>query len=542
MNAPLTFVTSAFDRHPKAFVFLTFCSVVLVAHKIRKHVGFPLPPSPPSEPIIGNLRVMPTEFQWKTFAEWGKKLGDVIYVSIIGKPIIVLNSAEAARDLFDKRAANYSDRPRFILHGELYGTEKLMPFITYGDRFRAQRRLMQQYFNSQAITSFIPLQTSQLRIFLQNLVQSPERFRQHMHRFTAGTLVMATYGHEVTSENDVITKLAVDSAIRFIEGGTPGATIVDFIPILRYLPAWFPGASFQKRAYYARRAQEDARDVPYKEVQDRRAAGEAVPSLLSKMLDVYENKYLGDEDFEINMKHVASVIYSAGVETSEIVLSTFLLMMACHPEVVKRAQAEIDQVIGTDRLPTHDDRPNLPYLECILKEIYRTNPPLPMGVAHSSITDDVYGGSRIPANAMIIPNIWHMMRDERHFPDPESFKPERFLSKVVQGIETQNETGRDSHGLTGMSVDDPSSLVFGFGRRACPGRFFADTNAWLTIANVLAVFDVRAAVDPVTGKEQKPVVDFMTGFASQPVPFKCDIVPRSAKHVELVNQELPNMY
>ena len=45
--------------------------------------------------------------------------GDVIYVSIIGKPIIVLNSAEAARDLFDKRAANYSDRPRFILHGEL---------------------------------------------------------------------------------------------------------------------------------------------------------------------------------------------------------------------------------------------------------------------------------------------------------------------------------------------------------------------------------------------------------------------------------------
>ena len=51
-----------------------------------------------------------------------------------------------------------------------------------------------------------------------------------MIRFTAGTLVMATYGHEVTSEDDIITQLAVDSAIRFIEGGTPGATIVDFIP------------------------------------------------------------------------------------------------------------------------------------------------------------------------------------------------------------------------------------------------------------------------------------------------------------------------
>ena len=76
MNPPLAYyVSSALDRYPKSFILFAFCSLALVARKLRKHVTYPLPPSPPSEPIIGNLRIMPTEFQWKTFAEWGRKLG-----------------------------------------------------------------------------------------------------------------------------------------------------------------------------------------------------------------------------------------------------------------------------------------------------------------------------------------------------------------------------------------------------------------------------------------------------------------------------------
>lgn len=46
-------------------------------------------------------------------------------------------------------------------------------------------------------------------------------------------------------------------------------------------------------------------------------------------------------------------------------------MMALHPEVQKKAQIEIDKVIGTDHLPTLEDRLNLPYIECVLKEVLR---------------------------------------------------------------------------------------------------------------------------------------------------------------------------
>ena len=55
------------------------------------------------------------------------------------------------------------------------------------------------------------------------------------------------------------------------------------------------------------------------------------------------------------------------------ILLTFIFMMIRHPEVAKKAQAEIDRVIGNERLPTFEDRASLPYIDCILKEVHRYN-------------------------------------------------------------------------------------------------------------------------------------------------------------------------
>ena len=174
----------------------------------------------------------------------------------------------------------------------------------------------------------------------------------------------------------------------------------------------------------------------------------------------------------------------AGVETTEATIASFLLLMTLHPEVVKRAQQELDALLDNDsnslpRLPTYEDRLSgkLPYLECIVKEVFRISPAVPIGIPHESVKEDTYRGWKIPEGSMVMPNIWNMMRDEKVYGTSgslpskkqggvESFEPERFLKKVqhadVDGDDTEED---EDEGKTGVKEEDPSSIVFGFGRR-----------------------------------------------------------------------------
>lgn len=96
----------------------------------------------------------------------------------------------------------------------------------------------------------------------------------------------------------------------------------------------------------------------------------------------------------------------AGADSTSSLISSFILAMTLHPEILHQAQAEIDRVLEPGRLPNFDDRANLPYLECIIRELYRWNPASPLAVPHKLIQDDEYEGYTIPAGTTIIPNIW----------------------------------------------------------------------------------------------------------------------------------------
>jgi cytochrome P450 len=80
--------------------------------------------------------------------------------------------------------------------------------------------------------------------------------------------------------------------------------------------------------------------------------------------------------------------------------------MTAHPELQAKAQAEIDNVVGSGRLPTLADRAQLPFVEAVVLEVYRYGEVLPLGVAHRVIDDDMYHGYYIPKNSLVIPNMW----------------------------------------------------------------------------------------------------------------------------------------
>ena len=84
----------------------------------------------------------------------------------------------------------------------------------------------------------------------------------------------------------------------------------------------------------------------------------------------------------------------------------FFLAMTVFPEVQRKAQEEIDRVVGKDRLPTFNDRDNLPYIDATVKEVLRWHPVAPMGLPHTTTEDDVCEGYLIPKGAMLLPNIW----------------------------------------------------------------------------------------------------------------------------------------
>lgn len=120
------------------------------------------------------------------------------------------------------------------------------------------------------------------------------------------------------------------------------------------------------------------------------------------------------------------------LERSEIQLDaqlrSFLLAIALHPGVQKKAQEELDRVVGRDSLPSCADLPNLSYINALCSETLRWHPATPIGLPHKLKQDDVVNGYFIPKGTICIGNSWFLLRSERDYgSNTNEFRPERFL-------------------------------------------------------------------------------------------------------------------
>jgi cytochrome P450 len=203
-------------------------------------------------------------------------------------------------------------------------------------------------------------------------------------------------------------------------------------------------------------------------------------------------------------------MYLGGADTTVSALMTFFLAMTLFPDVQKKAQAELDSIMG-DSLPLSADRERLPYIWAVVQETHRWHPVAPMAIPHASTKDDVIRGYRIPKGALVLPNNWWFTHDPAVYPDPMSFRPERFIDTPAHKAEP-----------------DPRTWTFGYGRRVCPGRYVADNALFITIAQSLAVFKIEKLVE--NGKVVEPEMKFEPGVVSHPVPYRTSIKPRSEKH------------
>ncbi|KAJ8472750.1 hypothetical protein ONZ51_g8304 [Trametes cubensis] len=231
-----------------------------------------------------------------------------------------------------------------------------------------------------------------------------------------------------------------------------------------------------------------------------------------------------DNAGEAMSRNVTATIYAAGADTTNASVHAFVLAMAMFPEAQRKAQAELDAVVGPDRLPDFSDMNVLPYVMALVKEVLRWHVVAPIGVPHRSVADDELNGFHIPGGSIVIPNQWAMSRDPTQYPDPETFNPDRFLK----------------NGQLNPDVRDPASYVFGFGRRICPGRHFAEISMMITCASILHAFAISPPLDE-QGKPKTLTLNINNLAVSHPKPFECRIVSRNAHMEELVRAALPDI-
>ncbi|KAG0698338.1 cytochrome P450 [Suillus ampliporus] len=472
-----------------------------------------MPPGPRGLPWIGNRHQIPAAKPWRKFAEWNRQYGSVMSIFLGSTPVIVLGTTQAAWDLLEKRSDIYSSRPRCVVAGEILSDNKRGLMLPYGEPWRKWRKALHSALHARKSDAYRDIQSSESKISLHEILVDPNRWEAHLQRYAASVVTSVSYGRRVDSIDEWIVKENMEAMDYLTSVNIPGKYIVESWPWLLHLPRglqWF-------RSEPEARQKRDIQLYMHLlgDVKARIAKGTIQDCLTTQMINEMPNNGMS----ELEVAYAVSSPFGAGIETTAGTLSTFFLAMLHFPHVMRKAQAELDNVIGADRIPEFHDKESLPYINALVNETLRWRPVAVLGgTPHAVTQEDEYQGMFIPKNSTVFANLAGIMHDATMFPDPDNFHPERFLETTDPRLQTFD-------------------LPFGWGRRICPGMYMSLNSLFINVSRILWAFDITPAID-VTGVKKLPDTwNYTNGFNSRLVSFDCTIAPRSSKVVELLNME-----
>ncbi|KAF9230135.1 cytochrome P450, partial [Melanogaster broomeanus] len=297
------------------------------------------------------------------------------------------------------RSSNYSDRPNLVTTA-LFGMDFNTAFLRYGDAWRLHRRFFHQSLKVDSASRFVPMQQSKAHQLLRGLLESPELYIDHLLQYSSSVIMKSIYDYDPLTTNDHMV---------YIIGRPPANSA----PVLT-IPSWFPGMGIKRNGALCR---EWAKDWNGERINLRMGTvlitmeerRKCHSSMIFDALRKTEQKDAAPGWLQCLKGAAATAFagsYSAGSETSSSALTTFLLAMILNPEVQEKAYAQINAVVGEDRLPTLDDRSSLTYIDAIMRETLRWNPVTPLSIPHAAVNDDIYDGYHIPKGATVMTNTW----------------------------------------------------------------------------------------------------------------------------------------
>ncbi|KAG6810836.1 hypothetical protein H0H92_010131 [Tricholoma furcatifolium] len=423
-----------------------------------------MPPGPWGIPLIGNRYQLPPVKPWRKFAEWSRKYGPVSSIFLGSTPVIILGTAQAAWDLLEKRSDIYSSRPRFIMGGEILSDNQRGLMLPNNERWRKWRKMLHSGFHARKAASYRDIQSLESKILMYQILTEPDKY--------AGSVVTSvTYGRRIKSMDEWIVRENMKAMEYLTSVNIPGKYLVESFPLLLKLPRslqWFRWEAEKQR-------QRDTTFLMHllNDVKSRMQNG-TIPDCLTSQA-ISEQHIHGMNDVEL--AYSVSSPFGAGIETTSGTLLTFILAVIHFPSVMKKAQAELDRVVGPNRLPDFHDTENLPYIKALVYETLRWRPVAVLGGSPHAVTaDDVYDGMFIPKGSTIFANLAGIMHDPELFPSPNDFQPDRFLETSDPRLQT-------------------FEVPFGFGRRICPGMHLAMNSLLINVSRILWAFEILPAID-----------------------------------------------
>ncbi|KJZ74418.1 hypothetical protein HIM_06228 [Hirsutella minnesotensis 3608] len=478
---------------------VTCGSLLFTYYPARPHHR--LPPGPRSIPGIGNVLSLLRDPPSDCFKKWHDKHGPLVLLHYGQRRVLSINSPQIAHDLLNRRSANYSARPRFIIANELM-TGGMQTVLASGKQSQLHRRILGPLFTKKMIAKYETTRDLESKQLLHDML-GREDFSQCIARFTATVVLSLGYGIRLDDIHD--KKIREISHINYITAGAVDKSyyhLVEHFPLLNKLPAflspWRGHAAEAEKAtcaFYLKLLRTGKADPAWNWTHEV-LASDAAQGIS-----------------ELQIAYMLGTLQIAGHDTTFVALRIIVKAIVVNPECMDKAQSELDRVVGPDRLPCDADEPELPYIQAIVLEALRWQPPAPLLIPHCSVEDDEYMGYVIPKDTTIIANVGLMAHDPEVFPEPRQFKPERWI---------------DSQGI--------HDNTFGYGRRACIGQNLAKSHLFLVTARLLWVFRFshqyrdghKVDVDP-----------WATDGCSvtAPKPFEASLQPRSPKHRDLIERE-----
>ncbi|KAK4555007.1 hypothetical protein LTR86_007773 [Recurvomyces mirabilis] len=506
--------------------YITLLSVIVVAAVIiiverlernKRLPGYLKPlPGPKGLPVIGSVHELPERNSWLKFHEWGEKYGSIYQVNLAGVNHVWITRDSVAHDLLSKRSAIYSDRP-FIpaLEQDNRTSGQYLPLMSRNDKWTRQRKFAKQIMDTSEKASFYGYPELESIRLLFELMTKPLEYNVAMESFIARVTSRLAWGTATPSDE------LKQRARELLVGVSPSGALGNKLPFIMSLPEQLASA----KAWEARRSrtekkffetmQDEVRDSMHAKSPSQSAAAplfSAPRSRPSWMRMFLERKPSWGFASELEGAFAVGMHGIAGALTIAAPMQSFCLALCHYPQYQPILHEEVDRVLG-DRMPTFEDMADMPVLRAFIRETLRWRPPVPTGIPHEVIQDDMYNGFHIPAGSVIHPLEWSISRDPKVFLKPDEWNPMRWLEAKYP---TYQEPLNKYPTITQYSQ-------FGYGRRICQGMGVTEADLFVGLGSVAWLFSMgkdepepEVVLEPEIGPE----------IVQQPAPYQAQAKER----------------